>query len=218
MTSLRRLPSGSEPVSPKSQTKSSAKPRAKSRPQGGVDPLRARHLALGMQVVEGPHGRAEVMTDDAESPLGWLARRRGKDGRALIAPHQLLAGERLRADFTRAQMMPRTTSNWDVSAVRGLRSGGLTASDAVIAAQQRLRHALEAVGPEFSGLLLDICCFLKGLEEIERERLWPRASAKVVLALGLDRLARHYGYGGETTGRKNAPMRSWNADTDAASR
>jgi hypothetical protein len=43
-----------------------------------------------------------VLIDEQESPLGWLARRRGRDAKALIAPHQLQAGERLRADFTLA--------------------------------------------------------------------------------------------------------------------
>jgi len=63
----------------------------------------------------------------------------------------------------------------------------------MIASRQRLHLALDAVGPEFAGLLVDVCCFLKRLEEVERERRWPPCSAKVVLQLGLDRLARHYG-------------------------
>ena len=136
----------------------------------------------------------------SESPLAWLARRRGRDGRALIEPHQLQAGERLRADFTRAHMMPRTTSNWSSPMASGRRGAGGDAppafSDTMIAARQRVHQALDAVGPEFGGLLLDVCCFLKGLEDIERERAWPARSAKVVLQLALDRLARHYGYAG----------------------
>ncbi|MGA8291532.1 MAG: DUF6456 domain-containing protein, partial [Rhodoplanes sp.] len=73
----------------------------------------------------------------------------------------------------------------------------------------RLRHALDAVGPEFAGLLVDVCCFLKGIEDVERERGWPPRSAKVVLQLGLDRLVRHYGLASEIRGRSRSAVRTW---------
>jgi hypothetical protein len=134
----------------------------------------------------------------------------------LIEPHQLQAGERLRADFTRANLMPRTTSNWasPISSDRrgsgGDRAGAFT--ETMIAARQRVHQTLDAVGPEFAGLLIDVCCFLKGLEDIERARVWPARSAKVVLQLALDRLARHYGYAAQAKGHPRAPIRTWLAD------
>jgi hypothetical protein len=178
-----------------------------------VDRFRAQHLVLARRDIEGPDGRQSVTIDESESPLAWLARRKGRDGRPLIEPVQLLAGERLRAEFTRAQLMPRITANWSAAVSDG-RHGGSPASltEAVIAARQRVRQALDAVGPEFSGLLLDVCCFLKGLADVERERNWPTRSAKVVLQLGLDRLARHYGLHGEARGRGRADVRTWLAD------
>jgi hypothetical protein len=193
-------------------------PRQATRPTDGkpdIEPVRARHMALAERVVTIDKAIQSVTVDEAESPLMWLSRRRGRDGRALVAPHQLQAGERLRADFTRAHMMPRTTSNWSSPLSSGRRDGGNRAgdfTDAMIASRQRVSQALDAAGPEFSGLLLDLCCFLKGLEEIERDRGWPARSAKVVLQLGLDRLARHYGYMAQTKGRSDPPIRTWLAD------
>ena len=179
----------------------------------GIDPLRARHLELGRRQIRHETGFSDVTVDEAESPLGWLARRKGRDGRALIEPVQLLAGERLRAEFTRAHLMPRITSNWSASVATGPRGASPASfTETVIGARQRVRAALDAAGPEFSGLLVDVCCFLKKLEEVERERSWPSLSAKVVLQLGLDRLARHYGLHGEAQGKSKATVRTWLAD------
>ena len=183
-----------------------------------IDPYIGQHLALGRAAIATPTGKSTVRTDESESPLAWLARRKDKNGRAMIAPDQLQAGERLRSDFTRGQLMPRITSNWTAAVAQDGRSGDRGAAqmtDAVVAARQRLQRALATAGPEFAGLLLDVCCFLKGLEDVERERGWPPRSAKVVLQLGLDRLARHYGFAAAAHGRARAPVRIWLA-SDAA--
>jgi len=178
----------------------------------GIDAQRAKHLQLGRRQIRDRDGASNVTVNEAESPLAWLARRKGRDGRRLIEPVQLLAGERLRAEFTRAQLMPRITANWSAAVADGRRDASASSfTDAVIGARQRVRQALDAVGPEFSGLLLDVCCFLKSLADIERERSWPPRSAKVVLQLALDRLARHYGLHAEAHGRK-AKVRTWLAD------
>jgi hypothetical protein len=133
-----------------------------------------------------------------ETPLRWLRRRKDKARRALLTEAQVRAGERLAADFRLAQLMPRTTANWSAAApsARARRSApgvGIEMSDAAVAARQRFYRALDAVGPELSGILLDVCCFEIGLEAAGRAARWPQRAAKVVLDLALTRLARHYG-------------------------
>jgi hypothetical protein len=183
---------------------------------GDVDPFRTQHFALahrsmGQQSTQQPNGTA-VVINDAESPLAWLARRKSRDGRPMIEPVQFQAGERLRLDFTFAQLMPRMTVDWASPLAGGDRSSvgrPIAMADTVVAARQRLRHALDAVGPEVAGLLIDVCCFLKRIEDVERERGWPARSAKVVLQLGLDRLVRHYGLAAEIRGRGRSTVRTW---------
>ena len=87
-----------------------------------IDPFIAQHLAIDTRNVEGPDGTQSVAVDDRESPLGWLARRKGRDGVPLIAARQFAAGERLRAEFTRAHMMPRVTANWQAAVTQGARA------------------------------------------------------------------------------------------------
>lgn len=151
-----------------------------------------------------------------ESPLAWLARRRDKSGAPLISETQFLAGEKLRADFTFAQMSPRLTTNYAEAAgsggaKRGVPGAGIDLADNVIAATERVRRALVAVGPELSGVLIDVCCHLKGLEEAEKKAAWPQRAGKVVLQLALTRLATHYRL--ETSSR-SAPrgIDHWGAD------
>lgn len=149
--------------------------------------------------------------DERESPLLWLHRRAGKDGRPQISDAQFAAGERFRADLTLAQMLPRTTMNWDASLTPGNGSAGprdpAAASDSAVAARQRVRSACERLGPELSGLAIDVCGFLKELDQVERERRWPARSAKIVLRLALSGLASHYGL--DQREHRPAPHAPW---------
>lgn len=77
-----------------------------------VGAFRAQHLDLSVRDLMTETGMTQVLVNDSESPLGWLARRKGRDGRAMIGPDQFIAGERLRADFTRGHLTPRVTSSW----------------------------------------------------------------------------------------------------------
>lgn len=177
----------------------------------GIDARRAAHMQLGTREIMTENGLDRVTVNDSESPLAWLARRKGRDGRTMIDSIEFMAGERLRADFTRAHLSPRVTSSWSGLA-RGRNCGGGDAgsmTDMVIAARQRVQLALDACGPEFSGVLMDVCCFLHGLEDVERAHGWPARSAKVVLQLALDRLARHYGL---QRPAHRAPIRTWLAE------
>jgi len=204
------------PKPAKSIAISSGKGKRRSRrpqaPDPAVDRFRAQHLALDRRQIEGPAGRAAVTVDELESPLVWLARRRARDGAGLIEPHQLQAGERLRRDFTIADLGPHTGINWSNPTSSGGGGRNTNPTDTMTDARRRVHKALDAVGPEFSGLLLDICCFLKGLEDVERERNWPSRSGKIVLRLALDRLARHYGYAAQVKGPQRASIRTWLAD------
>lgn len=154
----------------------------------------------------------------AESPLSWLFHRRDSDGNPLISEAQFNAGEKLRADFWFAQMSPNVTQSWSLSATAGSgrRSApgtGVELADNVIAAGERVRRALAAVGPELAGILIDVCCYLRGLEEAERRAGWPQRSGKIVLGVALSALARHYGFTRPEPATARVPrVRHWGAD------
>ena len=193
-----------------SSSSSTRRRKATNKTTGAIDAQRAQHLDLATRDILTDEGLVSVLVNDSESPLAWLARRKGRDGRAMISAEQFLAGERLRAEFTRAQMSPRVTSSWEAPSGKSSGGGGAgEMTDLIVASRQRMQQAMTACGPEFSGLLMDVCCFLRGLEDVERERGWPPRSAKVVLQLALDRLARHYGLHSEARGRDGVAMRAW---------
>lgn len=141
-----------------------------------------------------------------ESPLARLATGEA----AFLDRHHVEAGERVRQLVERAQLRQRVTMNYSGVAgdkQAGNRSGDL--SDVAADARRAVAEIHRTLPTECAGVVLDVCGWLKGLQDVERERGWPRRSAKLVLRIGLDQLARHYGMGPYAVGRPHGRQRGW---------
>ena len=132
-----------------------------------------------------------VTVNLAESPLTWLF------ARGHLTQRQHDAGERLRADWERAQLGPRVTMSWDFGprGGRGNPADALDAGEAAVAARARFDAAAAALGPDLSGIAWRVICAGEGLAVAEKSLGWPARSAKLVLRIALDRLADHYRIG-----------------------
>lgn len=146
-----------------------------------------------------------------ESPLARLAS--SIDGQpAFLGRHHLEAGERVRRLAERAQLQPRVTMSYSAARTAG---GGKAAgqateiSDMAADARRALSELHRIMPADCAGVVLDVCVFLKGLQLVESERGWPRRSAKVVLRIGLDQLAAHYGLAPAAVGAPTRRRRAW---------
>ena len=154
-----------------------------------------QHRTVAVDTLILPEGRQAVRRNLQESPLFPLLRLKEKDGRPFLSHEAVVAGERLAADFDFAGLQPRITASWEPrlsSRNAGAPPPAVELADSRLAAKTRIARAVDAMGPELSGVALDVCCFGKGLETVERERQWPARSAKLMLRAALLSLARHY--------------------------
>lgn len=122
----------------------------------------------------------------AESPLTWL------HARGHLSDRQHAAGERLRADWERAQLAPQVTMRWDPVRVDGGGRGRLTPGERQLAAHARFDGAVAAAGPGLADVLWRVVCAGEGLAYAEKALGWPVRSGKLVLGLALDRVAGFY--------------------------
>lgn len=183
------------------------------RPGGGLHTQAARRRASAKASDRRPpaapeDGRSPVF-NAAESPLAWLRSRADKEGRPLLSADQFVAGERLRSHYERALLAPRVTTAWEVTAGGGRGNAAAAMTDGALSARRVYEAALAAVGPELSGILVQVCCLAAGIEQAERILDLPQRSGKAVLRLALTALARHYGLAG---GGRAGPLRHWAAD------
>lgn len=159
-----------------------------------TSPFNNRHLVERELTREGPKksaGRSargrSVTVNAAESPLTWLHARGHIDDRLFDA------GERLRADYERAQLGARTTMRWDPVRISGQNGdAGLSPTERQIAAKDRFDAAIAEAGSGLSDILWRVVCAGEGLPDAERALAWPARSGKLVLKLALDRVAHYY--------------------------
>ena len=142
-----------------------------------------------------------------ESPLSRLV----VCERAFLEPHHIEAAERVRALVDRALLQPRTTMNYSSATGGGKRNGHHAADipDMAIDARRILDDIHRKLPAECAGVVIDVCGWLKGLQEVERDRGWPRRSAKLVLRIGLEQLAQHFGLGPYAVRKTRVSERSW---------
>jgi len=133
--------------------------------------------------------RRSVTVNLAESPLGWLF------SRGLVTLRQFEAGERLRADWERAQLSPRVTMSWSAAPVVRGKGGSGSQPDltgAQIDARDRFNAAVDKAGPGLADILWRVVCAGEGMRDAETALGWPARAGKLVLTFALDRVADFY--------------------------
>lgn len=161
-----------------------------------------RHLERGVEAGDGFQAQHQLRkiyrTDEGigvqrnvgQTALEW-ARLRPNGSRFGISDAEFAAGMQLQTDVFKAQGPARTCMDW--SRPDYVDGGGYSETDHhYIDARRRVRAALEYVGPGLSDFVLDMCCELRGLEDHENVFALPRRSGRLVLKLGLSRLAVFY--------------------------
>jgi hypothetical protein len=165
-------------------------------------PFLAQHQIAGERCIMNPGTGAPqtLRVNLGEDPLGWLARRKGPDGKPFLSPDEVEAGECLRTDFEIARIGPSVAQDWRKFLTPGDRLSGTPVNrgpgEGPAAARDRVARALATLGPGLSDVAFRVCCFLEGLEACERRMGWSARSGKVVLKIALQRLSEHYGCAG----------------------
>lgn len=120
--------------------------------------------------------KKRISFEEFEVLMTSFARGKIEDAQKGLRDHHIEAAKRFFADFSYATR------------------GNTGASDGQVkSARRRVLQALEGVGEESSGVILDFYTHFRHPREIEREKKLPANSGYIAFHFALDRLARHYG-------------------------
>lgn len=147
----------------------------------------------------------EVMPDALSRLSG------GRSGETFLLPHHLEASRRLCRLLERAQIRQRVTMSYDPARTGkgGRPNGQADLADSAAEARSRLNQLAGHVVGDCWGVMVDVCLYEKGLQQIELERGWPRRSAKLVLRIGLDQLCGVFALSEQAEGREAARVTGW---------
>lgn len=152
---------------------------------------------------------ARSVAVELPEPVARLATGRDREGPFLLA-HHLEAARRFFRLTHLARLAPRVTLSYDPTRTGSKGQAGVAEmTDTTAAARARLQRWAAVLPHECWGVLVDVCAFETGLQDIELARGWPRRSAKLVLRIGLDQLAREMGLSGWARGPETGRQRHW---------
>lgn len=171
---------------------------------------------LGDQGFADQHREIFVQSDGtrknlAKGPLGTLSV--GKKGAPpFMQRHHVEAAKKIEKLVELAQMRQRTTMSYDptrVGATSGSDFAGPELGERAIDARNTLNVCLGKLPADCAGVVLDVCGLQKGLQLVEQERKWPRRSAKMILRVGLDQVAAHFGLTATVSGSQSNKPQQW---------
>lgn len=171
-------------------------PQARSfltRRKAGEEGFLVQHRTMGMRRLS---DGSQVRIDRNAELFSHFMRLKGRDGRPYFGADALRAAFRFVGDMRQSGMVPHVTMRYQHRLEQrpsGRRARVADMPFAAATATDRVRGALAALGPELSGVVFDVLCFDKGLEDVELARDWPARSAKLMLRTALLALHRHYG-------------------------
>lgn len=168
--------------------------RARVRREGaGAAGFAVQHGAVERRFVMEPEGERAVFARTGGPLDRYLSSQNGKP--ALLEKIHGAAAAMLVRDYQRSALGSRVTQDWSGVPGAKTRAAPKDRAEAPVTrldAQERFLAALDAVGPGFDRLLMNVLIRETGMTSAERELGWPERTGAPALKLALERLAIHY--------------------------
>lgn len=144
----------------------------------------------------------------ANETIVRLSRKSKGEEQAFLAAHHVTVANRVAALIEKSQLRQSVTQNLSVLRRPGksLGGGAVDLSDMAIDCRKHLDQLVQQLPRDCAGVVVDVCGFDKGLQQVEFERKWPRRSAKLILRMGLDHAAEYWKIGAVAKGPDGPTM------------